>query len=187
MRRTAGHGGARLLWPALLALVVAILPGTLRSEDARIEAFFGTFEGRTLFPMGEEANRQLKVIIHPYDHGGFTLAWETAIFKSGRGPVRKAETFSFQPTMRPGVYGVVRPEAGEEGELALIDGESYAWAQLVDKTLSVHVFTIMENGDYVVQTYHRRLAQGGMTLDFTRVRNGTMERQIKGTYRRVHE
>jgi hypothetical protein len=51
--------------------------------------------------------------------------------------------------------------------------------------LTVNLLTIADNGDYVVQTYDRTLTPDGMKLDFMRVENGRIERQIKATLKRV--
>jgi hypothetical protein len=172
----------------LLLLVVATGLRPAWSDEAAIRPFFGTYEGRTLMPMGEARNRDLRVAIRPLGAFGFTVEWLTTLHKSGNPPESKMQAIDFEPTRRPNVYAVARVNgvtggAGEEPA----DGEPYAWARLAGDTLTVNLLTITDNGDYVIQTYDRSLTPDGMKLTFMRVRNGRIERQIKAALKRVGE
>lgn len=168
----------------LLLLAAGGLDRQAGAAETPLQEFFGTYEGRTLFPMGEAVNRELRVAIGPFDLFGFTVSWETTIFKGKKGASRKAQAMTFKPTLRAGVYAMV---LAEDSPPDPISGDPYAWATLFGKTLTVNVFTITENGDYVVQSYQRTLTEKGLALVFTRVRNGRPEKQIKGTLERVEE
>lgn len=171
-----------------LAVLLAVLPGlaAAASETANTPAaaFFGTFEGRTLLPMGEVGNRDLRVSIRPFAGQGFSVAWETTIHERTHGVTRRAQVLDFTPTDKPGVYGT----AGEPRTTAeVMAGTSLAWAIVSGEVLTIHVFTIVENGDYVIQTYGRTLTKAGLDLEFHRFRNGKTEQRIKGTLERLND
>ena len=169
---------------ALLLAVLLLFPAAAQQteEDLPLEAFFGVFEGRTLFPMGEQGNRDLRVTIGPFDTVGFTVLWETSIQKGDKGTKRKVTSVNFKPSRRAGIFQAVYPE---DGEPSLIDGDSFTWARVAGHTLTVHVITIVDGGDYVMQSYDRTLTEGGMRLEFLRLRSGDVERQLKGNLKRV--
>ena len=158
-----------------------------RSDDLAIQSFFGEYAGRTLMPMGEAHNRDLRVAIRPFGAFGFTVEWQTTLYKSPKEPESKMQVIDFEPTGRPKVYAVARGDgtAGISAPAGPADGEPYAWARIAGGTLTVNLLTIADNGDYVVQTYDRTLTPDGMKLDFMRVKNGQIERQIKATLNRV--
>jgi hypothetical protein len=187
-RRSGFNGALRL---SLILLAVATTAG-LRpawSDDLTIQSFFGEYVGRTLMPMGEARNRDLRVAIRPFGAFGFTVEWRTTLHKSATQPEIKAQVIDFEPTQRPNVYAaaVARGDgtAGGPAPKGPVDGVPYAWARIAGSTLTVNLLTIADNGDYVVQTYDRTLTPDGMRLDFMRVKNGQIERQIKATLKRV--
>ncbi len=177
----------------LVAATAAIAVPVAWSEDVPIQAFYGKYEGRTLFPMGEPRNRELSVRIQPAGRFGFAVEWQTTIHKANDKPIRRDQVLEFEPTPRANVYlaapppGNDPPSPGTEGSRVPgpVDGEPYAWARIAGSTLTVNVLTIEDNGDYVVQTYDRTLTDNGMTLEFMRVRDGHIERQIKGNLNRI--
>ncbi len=195
---------------ALIIVVVAAamaMPAA-RSEDMPIQAFYGKYEGRTLFPMGEPRNRELSVLIRAEGRFGFAVEWQTTIHKAHKKPVRRDQRLIFQPTTRTNVYIASPPTSANTpaanaspaenpaaettaADNAMsrvygpLDGTAYAWARILGSTLTVNVFTIDEEGDYVVQSYNRTLTDKGLRLEFTRVRDGQIEQQIKGDLARV--
>lgn len=179
-----GAIGLRALLLSLGLLLVAPAAAQQPAADQPIEAFYGVYEGRTLFPMGEQGNRGLQVTIGPFDGEGFTVLWETQIPKGRRGAELKAALVNFVPSPRAGIYQAVYPPGGEPN---LIDGDSFTWARLAGATLTVHVITIVDGGDYVMQSYDRTLNQGGLRLEFLRLRSGVVERQLRGNLRRLTE
>lgn len=166
----------------ILLMVFALTSAMVRAAESPIAPFFGDYEGRTRFPMGEQGNRNLRVSIRPFGDAGFTVAWVTEIPKSATVIVEKSMEVDFEPTERQGVYTAVPPP---EGGPDPVRGGAYIWAQHADRTLTVHVFVVDDQGDYVIQSYARSLTDEGLGLDFHRVRNGTTERRIKGTLKRI--
>ena len=177
----------------IIAATAAMAQPVPTSEDLPIHAFYGEFEGRTLFPMGEPRNRELSVLIRPEGRFGFAVEWQTTIHKTNNRSVRRDQTLVFEPTPRANVYIASAPPGGNPssadtgGSRAYgpVDGIPYAWARVLGSTLTVNVFTIDDEGDYVVQSYNRTLTAKGMRLEFTRVRDGKIEQQIKGDLTRL--
>lgn len=131
--------------------------------------------------MGEARNREFLVTIAPHGSDGFIVDWAT-VLDADKASQLKTHRFAFVPAASsPDVFVAETPPVSR----ATLIGAPIAWAKRDGATLTVHVMTVVETGDYVVQTYVRTLTPTGLSLDFTRVRSGTVERTIKGTLRRL--
>ena len=85
---------------------------------------------------------------------------------------RREATLVFTPTAKPTVFRAKEAEPMSEG--------GYAWARVYNNTLGVYVVTIDANGVYELQRYQRSLSGGGMDLVFTRLRDGEVQRTVRG-------
>lgn len=178
----------RPLITLLLTAMMLLAAPAARAEESPAEhlpvsAFFGTYEGRTLFPMGEQGNRDLNVEISDHEPDGFVVRWETTIPKGENDEAVKGTALTFRPTRRPRIFAAVYPP---DGQPDLIAGDSFAWARIEELTMTVHVMTILDDGDYVMQSYHRTLTDAGLRLEFLRLREGKVERHLKGNLTRVN-
>lgn len=176
----------------VVALLASGLAGAApaRAADAPIQEFFGQYSGRTLFPMGEVSNRDMRLAIRPYGvFGGFTVFWETTTFRDGATGKTKRYLYSFQPTANPNVFAAVKrqDEAGNPIPADPMSGHPYAWARLEGEALTINVITISESGDLVHQVYQRSLTSDGLRLEFRRFQNGKAVREIKGSLKREAE
>jgi hypothetical protein len=132
--------------------------------------------------------RELTVAIQPRDNGGFTVEWQTDIYKASGDGRRKTQSLQFRPREDAPLIYVAEPSdvtAGIEPSTDPLDGAPFAWARIVDKVLTINVLTISETGDYVMQTYDRALTKEGMALMFVRVRNGEVEQRLWGSLQRI--
>lgn len=168
---------------AALVLLTAVFangaPGT--AGDMPVLAFAGHFTGSGLArnDLSEYFNltvRDLDVVITPRDDG-FVLNW-TTVLREGGDPdnptvKRKSNSLTFVPTDNENVFRTVRRSDP-------LSGESFVWARIHGRTLSVHSLVISEDGSYEIQTYDRTLGAGGMALEFTRVRDGETTRSVTG-------
>jgi hypothetical protein len=176
-------------WALLLALACfatgGTAAGTAAGADPAVQAFFGAYDGESMYPADEYGRRQLTVVISPYEETGFTVEWLTAMERARGDRQTNTDRLDFLPSATdPRVFRAVPADGGAPSTDPL-DGQRYAWARLKDNILTVHVLTITPEGDYVMQTYDRALNEFGLTLSFVRVRNGTMEKRIWGSmYRR---
>ena len=181
----------RALFPLLILVLSALAPrpGMGADADSAISDFFGDFRGRTLFPMGEVKNRDLRVLVSAYGRfGGFTMLWETTIHEAGGKQRLDRHLYNFRPSRNPGVFAVARTDA--DGNPVVVDpmsGEPVVWARISGDTLSVILVAIAENGDLVTQMYDRTLTEDGLRLLFRRFVNGEKARELRGTLKRIAE
>jgi len=162
----------------IVAAFVAVAPAA--AQDSELEKFFGQYTG-----IGSEAEPEgAKVRVSERDFDveiaadgdGFVVTW-TTIARAGTADAprikRKTNTVAFVPAGRPGIYA-----AKEQGDA--VAGEPYGWARVVGDTLKVYSITLNEKGEYELQQYDRALAEGGMTLEFKRIREGEVVRVVRG-------
>jgi hypothetical protein len=171
-------------------LLISGLPGMTRltaAADAALAKFFGTYAGTiNQAPNDPLMPRDLATKISPYGEDGFTLEWTTVIYRA-EGPKRQSYTINFSPTDRPGIfYSAMRSDLfGQSEPLDPLKGDPYLWAELGDRTLTVHAMLITDDGGYEMQTYKRTLAEGGIILKFSRDHNGKAMKTIIGKLKRV--
>ena len=167
--------------------------GTASADSSALKAFFGTYAGESLMPSVELLPRDLRVSIAPAPADGFTIEWQTTLFKFREAQRRKSQLLEFRPTAdNPSMYYVVPPDGtvgaggGPEPTVGTLGGAPYAWAYVQGRLMTIHIMTIIDRGGYVIQTYERRLTRSGMSLSFVRVQNGTVEQRLSGRLNRVN-
>lgn len=171
----------------MLALAVCGVMGggTAWADSSTLKPFFGTYVGASLMPSVEMLPRDLRVSITPAKADGFVIEWQTTLFKFGESQRRKSQRLEFRPTKNDAFLYQAVPPDGTAGMALSEKGEPFAWAHVQGKVMIIHTLTIIENGGYVLQSYERTLAPGGMALSFVRVRNGTVEQRLKGELNRI--
>ena len=68
--------------------------------------------------------------------------------------------------MKTNVFGKSEP-------LDPLKGDPYVWSRLSGDTLTLYSLLIDEEGGYEVQEYDRTLTDGGLELEYRRIRNST--------------
>jgi hypothetical protein len=182
-RRTFG----RLLLASLALAAAGPAPLAAAAVDRPPKDFFGEYEGESISETEDGLSaRDLSVKIEPWRGQGFTVDWTTVIHAAG-GTRRQSYSIDFQPSPRAGIYGsAMRKDLfGGKAPLDPLKGEPYVWARIDGDTLTVYSLLITEEGGYEIQEFDRTLTEGGMRLDFTRIRDGEKLRTIKGTLKRV--
>ncbi len=165
----------------VLALLVIILP--TESFAANYEAFFGRYVGSTV---GEEPKRDIKVTIKPSERG-FNVTWSTKSTRTD-GKIKDSRfSINFRSSRQQNVFGSAMGKNmfGHEKPLDPLKGDPYVWAIVDGKTMTVNSLLINENGGYEIQTYKRTLVDGGMSLEYSRVRNGEVLKKIRGQMKKV--
>jgi len=180
----------RILGFSTVLLVGLFLSGLApaSAEDAAIKPFLGSYEGTTLLSNEEIKSRELRVAITPAEDGGFRVEWQTTLYKPRDDVRRKTQSLEFRHSVEnPELYAAVPSDvtAGMDPSHDPLDGAPYAWARIDNRTLTINVLTISEDGDWVVQVYDRVLTKEGMALSFTRVRNAHVEQRLWGTLERT--
>ncbi|MFK8081923.1 MAG: hypothetical protein AB8B97_16680 [Granulosicoccus sp.] len=153
-------------------------------HNEQLAPFFGTYTGNSVNVVkGEVSERDLAVIIKPREKKGFTLEW-TAVTYRGNGEKKVSETsIDFFPSARPGIFASAMKKNVFGHTVSYdpvgIDKAPYVWAGLEDKTLTVRALYISDSGGYEIHTYKRTLTEGGLSLDFDRIRDGEVVTEVQ--------
>lgn len=178
------QGRVRSLFAILLVAAGALLAASAaRADDAPLEAFFGKYEGSGITRNANVhelglMDRDMDVEIGP-EGDGFFVAWTTVMRRGFRDdePRRNSARVMFVPSARPGIY--LAKGAAERV------AEGVGWASIRRDVLSVRILAIQDDGSYVVQTYHRSLADGGLHLFFLSDDDGQTIRMVNGRLNKV--
>lgn len=169
----------------MAAAMLLALPATAAraAEDSPISAFLGVYEGQSISTEGEGLSaRDLSVKISPR-RGGFNLSWTTVTHRADKDISRKDYSIDFIPSPRKGIYSSAMREDmfGSRRPIdPLAKGDPFVWATIQGKTLVVHALLITDDGGYELQTYERTLTAEGLSLKFTRFRDGERLKLITG-------
>jgi len=174
----------RSLTLAVCCVILNCLPA--QANEAALARFFGSFQGEGLAesPKGDTlqlTKRAMTVRIGPAGNG-FELVWSAVIWQ-GRdagspSANRKTSRVVFEVIEGADFYvgrGSGNPAAGNPLWWARVDGD----------TLTVQVLSIDRQGGLDHQTYRRKLEPGGMSLVYTREREGDVVRRVRGTLARL--
>lgn len=164
----------------LNAIALALVAAASPSHASSLEAFYGHWVGSGITENegpGSNiafADRDLDVTIAPIEQG-FRITWQTVRRDPGRG-VRDLKLWSVTvPFVEAGRGDMFRMAASGEPIL----GEPYMWAQIADRSLTVHSIAIAEDGTLEYQKYVRTLlSDTDMQLRFTRSVDGSIERSV---------
>lgn len=163
----------------IFAALLTTLSG-LPAAAADIADFFGTFTGTAKITENEtEEDRDMSVTIEETNKG-FQISWTSIIYKADGRTKENNYNILFVPTQRDGIYASAM-KANVFGKAVPLDplkGDPYVWSRLSGDTLSVFSLLIDENGNYMVQEYHRTLAEGGLDLEYRRFRDGQALKSI---------
>lgn len=161
----------------LLALLyVMVTP----AQASGIDPFLGNYEGSAEFDEdGTMVQRDMSVTIERTSDG-FSVNWTSGTYKPDGRIKEKSYTIEFVPSEREDIYASAMQKNvfGKQVPLNPLKGEPFVWSKIVGDTMSVFSLFINEAGDYEMQEYHRRLAEGGLKLSFYRFRNGVAVRSI---------
>ncbi len=166
-----------LLLAAVCMLLVHCKGGEQPAADNVWSAFYGTFQGSAEeIVTGEISERELTVVIKPWEDKGFTVEWQTVIHRAGGEKKMTDLSIDFYPSARPGIYAsAMRTDVF--GQAVPYDpvGENadpYVWAGLDGNTLTVSALYIVEGGGYEMHVYKRSLSDDGLSLEFERMSDG---------------
>ena len=174
-----------VVWGLLQVLV--LLPAASYAEPV-YAPFVGHYKGSSIDDeSGMASDRDIDLIIKPYEQG-FNVTWTTTIHRAQK-EIKKAEfSINFKPTGNTGLYrsAMGKDMFGHETPLDPLKGDPFVWAVIENRTMTVNSMLVFEDGGYEIQTYKRTINEGGMSLVFSRVRNGKVFKQINGHMRKVN-
>jgi hypothetical protein len=171
----------------VVAFAVGLAAHPVAAADPALASFFGDYTGRSIQAapdQGLEA-RDLDVKISARGKG-FAISWTTVIYRANK-PTRKTYSVEFSGTERDGVFSSAmrRDVFGHDEPLDPLKGEPYVWARLAGSTLTIFALLITDEGGYEIQTYDRTLTADGLTLRYTRDRNGKVLPPVTGVLKRL--
>jgi len=180
-----GHS-VRILATAITAFVLALFLW-VQTAQADISRFVGEYSGTATMTSvdGSSETRDMSVAITE-TKDGFHVAWQSVSHKAGGRKKTKSYEVDFMPSDRPGIYAAAmqRNGFGHAVQLDPMKGEPYVWGRITGDTLTVFSLFLDETGGYELQQFDRTLAEGGLELEYSVVRNGTPQRSIRSFLQR---
>ncbi|MFK7997102.1 MAG: hypothetical protein AB8B87_23410 [Granulosicoccus sp.] len=155
-----------------------------QQHSSELKPFFGTYTGNSINVVkGEVSERDLAVVIKPWEKNGFTIGWTAITYRPDGKQKRNETSINFSPSSRPGIFASAMKK-NVFGHTVSYDpvaqnGAPFVWAGLEGMTLTVRALYVLDSGDYEIHTYKRTLQEGGLALDFDRIRNGETMTEVQ--------
>lgn len=166
----------------VLCCVAAILMMWGQSARADITRFVGAYSGSAKLETvhGYSETRDMSVVISA-TKDGFRVAWESVTHKDDGRKKSKAYEVDFMPSDRPGIFAAAMQHNvfGHAVQLDPMKGEPYVWGRIIGDTLTVYSLFLDETGGYELQQFDRSLAEGGLQLNYSAIRDGGPQRSVQ--------
>lgn len=166
----------------VLCAALALAQAATAARPA-IEPFLGDYEGEAVSEnKGEIRTRDLRVKITAAEKG-FTVNWISVTRRPDGTLKRKEYSIDFLPTQRKGIFrsGERKDMFGNAVPMDPMQGDPYVWARVHENTLTVYALHVLEDGGYELQTYARTRIPEGLSLKYSRVRDGEVLGTVTGT------
>lgn len=148
---------------------------------ADVASFVGKYSGSAdiVSADGVSSKRDMSVAISMTDDG-FNVSWTSTSYKSDGRIKEKSYSIDFLPSDRPNVFSAAQKKNvfGHSVQLDPMKGEPFVWARVIDDTMTVYSLFVNDDGGYEMQQFDRTLTEGGLHLDFMRVRNGVQQKSV---------
>lgn len=177
--RLARRGVLRLGLLGIVGAFGGVLAGEAAAQD--FSRFIGNYSGSAqVEDAGVRSQRDMSVSIRA-TKAGFEVNWKSISHKAGGRLKEKEYTIAFLPTRREGIYSSAMGVNvfGNPVPLDPMKGDPYVWGRITGDTLTVFSLLIDRDGGYEMQQYDRSLADGGLDLDYQRIRNGEKLKSIR--------
>lgn len=165
----------------MICLCALLLAQSAQPARADISRFVGDYSGSAdvLSVDGTKIPRDMSVRISR-TKDGFTVQWTSITHKPDGRIKEKSYSIDFLPSDRPGIYSAAmkRNVFGHAVQLDPMKGEPFVWGRIHGDTLTVYSLFVDDQGGYELQQFDRTLAEGGLMLDFTNLRNGDKQRSV---------
>lgn len=155
-------------------------------EAKPISHFFGVFQGPTKIVSGAgadtaEASGRLSRVETTAAGKGFTITWST-LYIDDENPseikIKDSTEITFVPAKEANVFK-------QKDAPDLWTGKPHYWARIDGDTLHVSALVLDANGTYDVTHYARTVQGDAMRLEFTRFKDGQLQREVTGTLERA--
>jgi hypothetical protein len=175
--------------PAFAQEAPAEAPAAAPVQDAKpISYFFGAFQGSTKVVSGAgagttDASGRMSRVVTAAAGTGFTITWST-LYIDDENPsdvkIKDSTEITFDATDSPTLFK-------QKGAPELFSGKPHYWARIEGNTLHVSALVLDADGTYDVTHYARTLDGDSMRLEFTRFKDGQLQREVSGTLTRSAE
>lgn len=182
-----GSGIARAL--GLGAALAAGAVGAARAEQPPLAGLVGAFVGRAEQHDLEDGSRQerdIDIVIEPYEGQGLKITWTNVTLVNGRrdvpGVKRRSDEILLVPAPDRDFYlaGVGYDPFHARPEVDPLRGDPLRWGTVRGGAVDVYSFVVLDDGRYELQVFERRPTQDGMTLEFDRILDGEVVRRTSG-------
>lgn len=181
------HPGRAVLAALWLVLAFVLVAAGAARADSPIARFVGDYVGSAEIQAadGSVIPRDMSVRIRE-TKGGFSVEWTSATHKPDGRIKEKSYAIDFLPSDRDGIYAaaMTRNVFGHAVPLDPMKGEPFVWGRIVGDTLTVYSLFVDDEGGYELQQFDRTLAEGGLLLEFSNLRNGVLQRSVSTLLRR---
>ena len=169
-------------------IVIFGLTNMAKAAEPDPSIFFGHWQGTGYAENADSiyfatTSRDLDVEIAATGDGGFSIRTTTVTHDSGNPQDPKVKTkqslIIFNKTNNAAVF-----RATPDGDPML--GNPMWWSRIKGSTLHTYMVQIDADGRWQVQDYARTLSGQGMSLEFTRQRDGQAVRQVNGKLIRIN-
>lgn len=151
------------------------------AHAAEIADFVGSYSGSAnlVNADGTKTPRDMSVRIEE-SRGGFNVRWTSTSYRADGRVKEKTYSIDFRPSDRDGIYSaaMTRNVFGHAVQLDPMRGEPFVWGRIDGATMTVYSLFVDDAGGYELQQYDRTLAEGGLMLEFSRLRNGVLARSV---------
>lgn len=163
------------------AVLVVLFGMWAQIAGADISRFYGDYTGsaNVLSADGTQTPRDMNVSISE-GRNGFTVKWTSTTYKPDGRVKEKSYSIDFVESERPGIFAaaMTRNVFGHAVQLDPMKGEPFVWGRINQDTLTVYSLFVDDVGGYELQQFDRTLAEGGLMLEFTNLRNGEKQRSV---------
>ena len=167
---------------ALCALATLSL-STTPVHAAEFDKFIGAYSGSAQVDGGTRRDMSVRI---GRAKGGFEVQWKSISYKPDGRIKEKEYVVGFQATQRAEIFASTMGVDlfGNAVPLDPMKGDPYVWGRIIGDTLTVFSLLIDEGGGYEMQQYNRTLADGGLSLEYLRIRNGEKLKTINAFLKR---
>lgn len=149
--------------------------------SAEVSEFVGEYTGsaEVVSADGTTSPRDMSVSISETKHG-FIVKWTSVTYKPDGRVKEKSYSIDFVPSDRDGIYAaaMTRNVFGHAVQLDPMKGEPFVWGRIAEDTMTVYSLFVDDEGGYELQQFDRTLAENGLMLEFTNLRNGEKQRSV---------
>ena len=163
-----------------IIIATALLLSTV-AQAADYDQFLGEYAGHAeVENNGKISPRDMSVELEK-NKKGFSLTWKSIIHKEDGRLKEKEYSINFLPTKRGGIYSsaMATNVFGNAVPLDPMKGDPYVWSRITGNVFTVFSLLIDEQGGYEMQQYNRTRVEGGLELEYLRIRNGEQLKSIK--------